>query len=166
MQKDEHIKCFKCGFMNVKGSKKCGRCGTLLKVETKSCPRCAKKNKKEVKKCVNCGYRFKTNKRMITTNFFISLFIVVFLSILLALELTGIVKNIDIGFKILAVVIIIVIFYTTLNYGSKNIIDYSNKVDIKLDTEKFIKMRRFSNISIIVGGIIVGIILIYFFVLK
>ncbi len=165
MHTEEKIKCHNCGFLNINGSKKCGRCGAVLK-KTKSCPRCAKRNKLEAKKCINCGYYFKSNKKIIIKNFLISLFIVAFLSILLALELTGIVENIDIALKICAVIVVILIFYTAINYGSKSVVDYSNKVDIKLDKERYNKMRKINNISIIVGGIIVGVILIYFFVIK
>lgn len=166
MGKEEKTKCPKCGFLNLKGSKKCGKCGSVLVTETKSCPRCARKNKSDVKKCVHCGYHFKSNRKMVLQNFIVSLFIVFFLGILLTLEFTGIVRHIDRGFKVVAALLILVILYTTIHYGSKEIVQYGDKPDLHLEKEKFSKMKRISNIAIIVGGILVGILLIYFYCFR
>lgn len=165
MEKEEKIKCPNCGFSNLKNSKKCGKCGTIFG-KTKSCPRCARKNKIDVKKCTYCGYHFKSNRKMVIQNLIISVFIVLVLGILLTLELTGVVRHIDRGFKIVAILLIVFILYTTIHYGAKEVISYGDKPDLHLEKEKFSKMKMISNIAIIVGGILIAILLIYFYFFR
>ena len=51
------IKCPKCGYDNINGSKTCGKCNSrLVLYGNKSCPRCGLKLKDTDKKCPKCGY--------------------------------------------------------------------------------------------------------------
>ena len=113
------MKCPHCGYDNIKGVTKCGKCKKKLKPVKKSCPRCAFKNDIEDKKCQKCGYSF-DKKPSILLNIFISLIIVVILYSLLILKKENLVSKIEYIFKIVAVLTIIYIFISTLEFSNKN----------------------------------------------
>ncbi len=113
------MKCPHCGYENHKGVQKCGKCKKKLKSIKKSCPRCAFKNDIEDKKCQKCGYNF-DKKTSIFLNIFISLIIVIILYSLLILRKENLVNKIEYIFKIIAVLAIIYIFISTLEFSNKN----------------------------------------------
>lgn len=161
MKDIEKIKCSKCGFLNVKGSSKCAKCGNVIKNYV-SCPKCAKKNKVNAKICVNCGYKFRQKKKSLLINLVISLLIVAFLFLLLTLEFTNVVSNITKGFKFISVILIFILLYTSINYGKKEITNYTAEEELIDDNKKVKKMKTFSNIMIVIGAIIVFVFLVYY----
>lgn len=166
MQEIKNIKCPKCGKENTLGAKKCVKCHTLLPLPTKSCPRCAKKNKLEVEKCVNCGFRFNKKQKSPIFNLVIAILLILVLAGFVYIDHAGWVSNINKGFKICAILGILILFYTTINYGTKEKINYKKEMGIVEDNNKFNKMKKISNIIIIIGGIIVFGILIYVYYFK
>lgn len=165
MKDIKKVKCSNCGFDNVLGTKKCVKCNTMLKTNKKSCPKCAKINDIGALKCVSCGYKFKGKKRGMLANLIISFIIVAVLITLSVLEHKGIVSYITKGLKALSLLFIVYIVYSSLSYGSKDIANYkgAEKEMIK-ENKKFTKMKRISNIAVILGGFIVlGIVIYYYF---
>ncbi len=162
----EKIKCPKCGFENVKGTRKCIKCKAEIRL-TKSCPKCAKRNKLDAIKCVNCGYNFnkKSNLKNLIFNLIISLILIVILSLLVYFEHKGVVNNISNIFKIVAVLFIFLLLYRTVNYGSKDINKFSAEEEI-LDDSKFVLLRKISNIAIVIGTIGVTAFLIYYYFIR
>lgn len=167
MKDIKKIKCSKCGFSNVLGTKKCVKCKTKLEIPTKSCPKCAKINKKDVNKCVSCGYKFNGRKRGMLANLIISLVIVGILIFLVVLEHNGVVSSITKGLKVLSLLFVVYIVYSSLSYGSKEIANYeSAEKDLIKENKKFSKMKKISNIAVVIGALIVFAILIYFYFFK
>ena len=113
------MKCPHCGYDNLKGVEKCGKCKKKLKPTKKSCPRCAFKNDIEDKKCQKCGYSF-DKKPNILLNSFISLIIVIILYSLLIFKKEDLVNQIEYIFKIIAILTIIYIFISTLEFSNRN----------------------------------------------
>ena len=113
------MKCPKCGYNNLKGATECGKCRNKLKADIISCPRCAYKNDSKTKKCIKCGYNL-DKKESIFLNIFISIMIVGILSVLIFLNKKSLVSQIELIFKIIAVLSIIYIFVATLSFSHKN----------------------------------------------
>lgn len=167
MKDIKKIKCSKCGFSNVLGTKRCVKCNARLEMPTISCPKCAKINEKSVSKCVSCGYKFNGKKRGMLANLIISLVIVGVLITLVVLEHNGMVSNITKGLKVLSLLFIVYIVYSSLSYGSKEIASYESvEKDLIKDNKKISKMKRISNIAVVIGAFIVLAILIYFYFFK
>ncbi len=167
MKDIKKIKCSKCGFSNVLGTKKCVKCNSRLELPTISCPKCAKINKNTVEKCVNCGYKFHGKKRGMLANLIISLIIVGILVVLTILEHNGVVSSITKGLKVLSLLFVVYIVYSSLSYGSKEITNYEGvEKELIKDNKKISKMKKISNIAVVLGGFIVLAIVIYFYFFK
>ena len=113
------MKCPKCGYDNLKGSTHCGKCRTKLKTNKKSCPRCAYKNNSNTKKCLKCGYNLE-KKDSLLLNLFISIIIVALLFALILYNKKTLVSQIELVFKIIAILSIIYIFIATISFSHKN----------------------------------------------
>lgn len=123
------MKCSKCGYDNLKGVKYCGKCKTKLDTGKKSCPRCAYRNDSENHKCIKCGFIFdKNNKKTIIFNFFISFIIVLLMFTLLLLEKDTLVSQMQFVFKIIALLVVIYIFFSTISFSKKNEIKLKDDV--------------------------------------
>ena len=141
--------CPKCGYDNIKGVERCGKCKTKLKSVKKSCPKCAFKNDVEDKKCQKCGYVF-GKKNNILLNLFISLLLVIILYSLILLKQKNLVAQIELIFKIIAVLTIIYIFISTINFSNKNKI----KLNDELYTNQQIKKLEItSKLILLILGI-------------
>lgn len=166
MEKQEQIKCPHCGFKNIKGTRKCSKCRKDIDNLRKSCPKCGKINYNNVKLCVRCKYDFTKKKRTIWFNLLISLLLVGILCLLVYFDKEGIVKKFSLALKVLAGFAIFVVFVKTLTYGEKDKISYSAEEEIIEDHKTFNIMKRWSNIAIIIGGILVLGFLIYYYFIR
>lgn len=153
-------KCSKCGFENVYGTKLCYRCHEPLQGMI-SCPRCAKKNEEGTKKCVRCGYSFTRKKRSIWFNLIAAGILVIVLSILLVLGYTGFIKKVKIGFRVLAIVMVALIFFLTFNYGKKDVVSY--EMEEKVENPTLQLLKRISNIAVIIGFILAFIFICFYY---
>ena len=162
--KIEKVKCSKCGFENIKGTKVCIKCKTPL-AKTKSCPKCAKRNKIDAVRCDKCGYKFNRKKKSIWFNLIISTLLVIVLALMVYYEHSGAVNNISNVLKILAALFIFSLLYGTINYGKSDIIKFSAEEEM-MDNEKFALLKKISNIAIIVGTVLVVGFLIYYYFIK
>ena len=153
-KKYETIKCPECGYENVKQAKKCKKCKILLDSVLKTCPRCAKRNEIKANKCVKCGYDFNKKKKAIWINMLISLALVVALIILVLLNKTFIVKEVNQAFRALALVVVAILVISTLTYGKKDIVPLpGDETDILKNDIKLLKIK-----SIVLGVITIIII--------
>lgn len=166
MEEFEQIKCKNCGFVNIKGTKTCSRCHTNVDSARKSCPRCGKVNANNVKKCVNCRFDFTKKRKSIFFYLVLSLLIVGVLLLLTYLDYESIVDKFSFGLRVIAGFIVFAIVLNIFTYGSKDKINYAAEDEMIDNHKKLDKMKKFSNIAVIIGGIIVFIVLIvYYFVL-
>jgi len=86
---------------------------------------------------------------------------------LVVLEHNGVVSSITKGLKVLSLLFVVYIVYSSLSYGSKEIANYeSAEKDLIKENKKFSKMKKISNIAVVIGALIVFIILIYFYFFK
>ena len=165
MEEINKVKCGKCGFENLLGTKKCVKCHAVLKHTRKGCPKCAKVNSIDAKKCIKCGYNFERKGNGILRNLFFSIGIVVILSIFLFLD-KSLIKDIKIGFRIAAAFIVLGILNMTLTYGSQDVIKFDAEEEIKGNTGHFKRMKLFSSLMIIIGIAIAAGFLIYYYFIK
>lgn len=162
MNEVNKVKCGKCGFENMLGTKKCVKCHEILKHTRKGCPKCAKVNSIDAKKCVKCGYSFE-NKGNLLRNLFFSLGIMAILFIFLVID-KSLIKDIKIGFRIAAAFVIVGIVAMTLTYGSKDVIKYNAEEEI-VDNSHFKKKKMFGALMIIIGiALAAGFIIYYYFI--
>ena len=154
------MKCKKCGYENLSGGTRCGKCGTPFKVDKISCPKCATINEGNAKKCKTCGYKFNTKDKMLL-NIIISIIIVAALVGLVLLDKASWVKNIDQGFKVLAIFIILALVVGTLSFRRDDALD-RNIPELKAGKNKYTGLKMVSKISMTILGLIVIGIGIYF----
>lgn len=166
MAKKEIMICPYCGFENIKGTRRCSKCRKDIDNLRKSCPRCGKINYNNVKYCIRCKYDFTKKKRTIWFNLLISLLLIAVLSLLVFFGKEEIVQKFSLALKVLSGFIIFVIFVRTLTYGEKDKIKYSAEEEIVDDQKNLSIMKRWSNIAIILGGIIVLGFLIYYYFIR
>ena len=166
MEEPKKIKCPKCGFKNYEGSKKCVKCGALYETETKSCPRCAKKNKLDATVCDSCGFKFTQKRRSIWFNIIFSVILVLCLCACVWLDKTGVVKRIGIGFRVVAVFIIVGLLYVTMTYGKKEQLTFDAEEEFQQKSPILNRMKAISIIAVIVGVIFVAAFVIYKYVLN
>lgn len=166
MEEVKKVKCSNCGFSNVLGAKKCIKCNAKLKAVTKSCPRCAKKNDINNNKCVSCGYNFNKKRRSVWFNLIISMLLVIVLCSLLALKKMDTLNGITNILKVLAILFIVYLVYSTLTYGSKEIANYDKEKELVKENKNISKMKKYSNVAIVIGTIIILGIAIYFCIFK
>lgn len=167
MKEVETIKCPKCGTIVIKGTKKCIKCHNNLNTEQKSCPKCAKRNDINNKRCDNCGFNFNRKPHSIIFNVIISVLLVVVLFILVNLEYSGVVKSINLGFKIIAAIFVLFLIYSNINKGYKNVIKYESHEEINKEmAEKLDRMKKLSSALIIVAGAIITIVLFVVYLLE
>ena len=156
----EFVKCNKCGYdKNIKGSKKCIKCLKFLDSNKISCPKCAKINVSDVKKCVNCGFDFGKKDFSHLISLLISTFVVVVFAILVYLDNSFILNNMKWIIRIVGIVGILIILVSTLCYGKKQRIIIS--AEEQMNDKKFKKMKLVSNLSVILGIVVVLLIVIY-----
>lgn len=166
MKRNEVTKCPYCGFLNIKGTRKCSKCRKDIDNLRKSCPKCGKINYNNVKLCVRCKYDFTSKKRTIWFNLIISIFLVAILSLLVFFDKEGIVQKFNLALKVIAGFIIFVIFVKTLTYGEKDKIKYSAEEEIVDEHKNLNVMKRWSNVAIVLGGILVLGFLIYYYFIR
>lgn len=162
----DKIKCNNCGFINIKGTRICTKCGTNIDVYKKSCPRCGKVNSNNVKRCVRCNFDFMKKKKTIWFYLLISCFIMLLLFLLGQFISENAFNKFSLALKVLAGFMVFVVLVRTLTYGSKDKINYSAEEEIVEDHKGFDRMKKFSNLTIIVGGILVIVYLIYYYFIK
>ena len=166
MEKQEQIKCPYCGFKNIKGTRKCSKCRRDIDNLRKSCPKCGKINYNNVKLCVRCKYDFTKKKRTIWFNFLISLVLVGVLCLLVYFDKVGIVKKVNLALKVLAGFAIFVVFVKTLIYGEKDKINYSAEEEIVERQKNLNIMKKWCNVAIVIGAILVLSFLIYYYFIR
>ena len=76
------------------------------------------------------------------------------------------VSKFNVGLKVLAVFAVFVLFIRTFTYGDKHIISYSAEEEILENQKKFNIMKKWCNIAIVIGGILVFAFLVYFYIFK
>jgi len=163
MEKDvKKVKCSKCGFENIYGTKYCYRCHEALKGMI-SCPRCAKKNEEEAKKCSRCGYSFTRKKKSILFYLGMAILLVGVLFVFLALGYTGVIKKVKTAFRVASILMVILIFLVTFNYGKKDIVSYEMEEKVKNSTLLFLK--KISNIAVIIGFVLAFIFICFYYFL-
>ena len=156
----ETIKCPECGFENVIQSKKCKKCHRELESFMKTCPRCAKRNKKDAKKCDKCGFNFKRKQMAIWSNLLFTLLLVAILIVLLLFNQDYLVSQISMLFRVVALIIIVVLFISTLTYGKKEIVPLpGDETDAFNKRISFLKVR---NLILFIILLIVGSICVYY----
>lgn len=166
MNKKEQVKCPYCGFINIKGTRKCSKCKKNIDTLRKSCPKCGKINYNNVKLCVRCKYDFSKKNRPIVVNFIVSLLLIVVLSLLVFFDKEGIVEKFSLLLKVLAGFFIFILIVKVFTYGEKDILNYSAEEEIVDNHKRFINMKKWSNIAIIIGGILILIFLIYYYFIR
>jgi len=148
------MKCIKCGYENVSGGTKCGKCGSPL--NRISCPKCATINEGNVTKCKKCGYKF-NKKENILFNIIVSILLMVVLFVFVLLDKAKWVENVNLGFKVLAVGVIVLLIIGTLFFRSDDAID-KNIPELEAGKKKFRGLRVVSKISLaLVLLIIIGV---------
>jgi len=165
MKEVKKIKCQKCGFENILGTKQCVKCKKKLEQLTWSCPKCAKKNLIEFTSCVTCGYRYnkqKRTKKNIIFNLFFSLLLVILLLVLLFLNKKGVVYHIHFGFKLFSCFLILCIVYSTFSYGKKDIVRYREQEKKVKEEGRIKRLKWISNVVVILGSIFIFGLLWYF----
>lgn len=164
MDNMEKVKCSKCGFMNLKGTRTCSKCHTNIESYKKSCPKCGKVNSNNVKRCINCNFDF-MKKRSNLGNLIISLALVIILMLLVYFDKENIVEKFSFVLKVFAGFMIFLLIVNTITYGSKEKINYSAEDEIIDKHKKFNNMKKKSRVAIVLGLIISAIIIvIYYFV--
>lgn len=166
MDNVKQIKCPKCGFLNMKGTRTCSKCHTNIDSYRKSCPKCGKINANNVKRCVSCKYNFMKKRKSIWFYLIISLIFMVVLFLLVYFCKDGFYKKFNLVLKVFSGFMILAILVNTLTYGSKDKINYTAEDEMLYDYKKFNGMKRFSSIAIIVGGILAIIYLIYYYIFR
>lgn len=160
----EQIKCPKCGFMNLKLTKKCTKCKQSLDDMTKSCPKCGKIKKKDTIRC-DCGFNFNKKRRSLLGNIIIAVIIMVLLFVVLKIN-DGILEEFNFGLKVILIFAVVVMFIKTIfNFGD-DVVSYSAETEIVENSKSLSKMKKISNIAIIVGGIAVAIFLICYYCFR
>ncbi len=145
------MKCSKCGYENVNGGTKCGKCGTTFAVDKISCPKCATINDGKALKCKKCGYKFNTKSRTLL-HIIISVLLMVVLVVFVILDKVKWVEDVEKGFKILSIVVIVLLIVETLIFRRDDAID-RNIPELKAGKEKFSGLKSFSQLSLIVLGL-------------
>jgi hypothetical protein len=145
------MKCKKCGYENLSGGTKCGKCGTPFAVDRISCPKCATINDGKVLRCKKCGYKFNTKSKTLL-HIIISVLLMVVLVVFVILDKTKWVENVDKGFKILAIVLVILLVLETLLFRRDDAID-RNIPELKAGKKKFEGMKAMSYLSLIILGL-------------
>jgi hypothetical protein len=77
-----------------------------------------------------------------------------------------IVEKFSLGLKVLSGFVIFVIFVKSLTYGEKDKIKYSAEEEILGEQKNLYIMKRWSNIAVIIGGILVLGFLIYYYFIR
>ena len=145
------MKCKKCGYENLSGGTKCGKCGTPFAVDRISCPKCATINDGKALRCKKCGYKFNTKSKTLL-HIIISVLLMVVLVVFVILDKTKWVENVDKGFKILAIVLVILLVLETLLFRRDDAID-RNIPELKVGKKKFEGMKAMSYLSLIILGL-------------
>ena len=162
MDNMEKVKCSKCGFMNLKGTRTCSKCHTNIESYKKSCPKCGKVNSNNVKRCVNCNFDF-MKKRSNFGSFIISLGLVIILMVLVYFDKESIVEKFSFALKVLAGFMVFLLIVNTITYGSKEKINYSAEDEMIDKHKKLNNMKKRSKAAIFVGIIISAIILVIYY---
>ena len=164
MEKSSYVKCKKCGFENVVGTKKCIKCNTSFENDKKSCPRCAKRNNIFAESCINCGYNFNKRKRSVWFDLLISFFIVILFSLLVILHFNDVVEKISLAMKIIAGVAIFFIIIGTFTYGSKDIVPLVDGAVV--DNNRKFKLTKLISLLIILIGLLIVLGILAFIIYK
>ncbi len=165
-ENSKQIKCPKCGFMNIKGTKKCTKCHHSIDNLRKSCPKCGKINSSSVRYCTDCKYDFEKKRKSIWVNVAISSFIVIILFLLVFLGKESLVKKFNMGLSVLAGFALFVLVIRMFFSDSKQVVNYSAEEEMQDNNNVIVKMKKISNIAIIIGGILVLGFLIYYYFIK
>lgn len=166
MEKAELIKCPRCGFKNIKGTKKCTKCRTNIDTLRKSCPKCGKINPSDIKRCVTCKFDFTKKARSIWGNLIISGLLVVVLCALVFFGKESVVEKFDFGLRVLAGFLVFVLIIKTFTYGEKHKINYSAEEELVDGNKGLNAMKAWSNLIVIIGFIFVLGFLIYYYVFR
>lgn len=165
-ENSKQVKCPKCGFMNIKGTKKCTKCHHNIDSLRKSCPKCGKINSSSVRYCVDCKYDFEKKRKSIWFNLAISSFIVIILCLLVFFGKESIVKKFNLGLSVLAGFALFVLIIRMFFSNSKQVVNYSAEDEMSENNGIIAKMKKFSNIAIVIGAIFVLVFLIYYYFIK
>lgn len=165
-ENSKQVKCPKCGFMNIKGTKKCTKCHHSIDSLRKSCPKCGKINSSSVRYCIDCKYDFEKKRRSIWFNIVISVFIVIVLCLLVFFGKESIVKKFNLGLSVLAGFALFVLLIRMFFSDSKQVVNYSAEEEMQDNNDAIVKMKKISNIAIVIGGILVLGFLIYYYFIK
>ena len=166
MEKKQLIKCPKCGFNNIIGTRKCSKCKTHIDDNRKVCPKCGKVNFAKVKKCTTCKFDFTKKRRTVWANLVISLLIIIILSLLVFFGKEGIVEKFSFGLRVIAGFGIFVLFVQKFTFGSEDTINYSAEEEMFDDRKGFAIMKRWSNRAIFIGAILVFLFLVYYYFIR
>ena len=165
-ENSKQIKCPKCGFINIKGTKKCTKCRHDIDNTRKSCPKCGKINYNNVKYCVSCKYNFEKKRKSIWFNLLISIFIVVVLCLLAFFGKEAIVEKFSLGLSVLAGFALFVLVVRMFSFGKNETINYSAEEEMQDNNKSIAKMKKLSNVAVVIGGILVFIFLIYYYFIR
>ena len=157
------IKCPKCGEENVKSLEYCLTCGNKL-AGSKSCPRCAKINEGNAKKCENCGFKFASKKKAVIASLGFSGILLIVLTLLLIFGKTSVVSNFTNVFRVASVGMVVAILVSTFTYGKKEVVDYAAKYNGY--SQPLQKRRLISTLVALLGIVIAGIAVYYFFFMN
>lgn len=165
MEDVKKIKCKKCGSINIYGAKVCHKCKAKLE-NLKSCPKCAKRNSLEAKVCSSCGFRFskqKSAKKSFFINLSISILLMVVMVLLVVFNKSGVVTDISKVLKVLAGALVLALLFSNFNYNSKDKINYTAESEMMEKNPVTNRMKIISNIVIVIGGLVVLGVCIYFY---
>jgi DNA-directed RNA polymerase subunit RPC12/RpoP len=157
------VKCPHCGGENVKSMEYCLTCGNKL-AGSKSCPRCAKINEGNAKKCENCGFKFASKKKAVIASLGFSGILLIVLTLLLIFGKTSVVSNFTNVFRVASVGIVVAILVSTFTYGKKEVVDYAAKYNGY--SQPLQKRRLISTLVALLGVVIAGIAVYYFFFMN
>lgn len=163
MRDIEQIKCPKCGYKNIKMTRKCTRCHYKLDLDNKSCPKCGRINLESIEKC-ECGFNFNKKKRSLFYNMIISLIVMIIM--LLLYKFGGFSDKYNIALKVIVLFAVFVVIVKTFSNVKGEEISYSAETEMIENLNSAKKMKLISNISIIVGAILVVCFLIYYYIFR
>ena len=163
MNKEEQIICPKCKFKNIKLTKKCTKCGYDLDKKNKVCSKCGKIKANNVKKC-DCGFDFTKKRFSVLFGVVLSISVVILLSIIYIFS-NELWSKISVALKVLFLFVVFVMILRSVTNTNYEVV-HSDEIEMLKKQKSLKKMKNFSKIAVVVGGIISVLFLIYYYFIR
>ena len=160
----EQVTCPKCGFKNIKLTRKCTKCNYDLDKNNKICPRCGKIKANNVKRC-ECGFNFSRKRISVFLGLIVSLIVVVLLFILYKIN-PSLFNDVSFALKVILIFVIFVSLLKTYVNINAETVAYSAEKEMIEKHKKLKKMKKTSNIAVVIGFVIALLFLVYYYLLR